>query len=64
MLDALLGGIDGHVLHVQGTRGRLAHAGRVHDGEADEVASALQQQRVSEREAVDDLNFLGEIQAA
>src|SRR5439155_1321035 len=43
---------------------RLADAGRVADREPDQIAPPLEQQRVSEGQAVDDLDLLRQIHAA
>src|SRR5882724_9029326 len=56
--------IDREELHVQGAGRSLADAVRVADREADDVAAALEQERVAERQAVDDLDLLREVHAA
>ena len=62
VLRAAARGVDGEVLDVERPLRRLRHPGRVADGEADQRAALLEEQRVAEGEAVDDLDLLGEVE--
>src|SRR5215469_141062 len=64
VLRLALPAVHGEKLHISAAGRRLAHSGHVHDGEADDVASLLEEQGVAEGETVHDLHFLAQVHAA
>src|SRR5712692_6585664 len=64
VLGLLLARIDGQELDVGAAVGRFAIGRQVANGEADDLAPLLEQERVAQGEAVDDLDFLAQVHTA